>query len=108
MSGFKITSIHAYVAVDPEDGDEGIMAFSSGLGMLPMIAADKTRLDELRPTAEMLAKQGGIEVRLVRFDVCTVVEVLNPQHGTCPECGSVDTEVCLWPCDDGPNEWHNQ
>lgn len=75
--GFKIESIHAYVAVDPEDGDEGIMAFGSALGMMPMIAADKHRLDELRPTAEAMAKQLGIEVRLVRFDQRTTVEILN-------------------------------
>jgi hypothetical protein len=98
MSGFKIESIHAFVAVDPVDGDEGVMAFYSANGPVPMIAADKRRLDELRPLAERLAEEAGLEVRLLRFDKRTTVEILNEgafgkqcddllphdPHGTCP------------------------
>lgn len=106
MSGFKITSIQAFVAVDPVDGDEGIMAFQGPSGPMPMIAADPERLANLRPFAEATALAMGIEVRLIRFDQRTTVEILNPKHGECPECGSTDLEVLKWPCDDGPNDWH--
>lgn len=79
MSGFKITSIWAYISVDPVDGDEGILAFQSGYGTMPMIAADKRRLDQLRPMAEAIAQDFGIEVHLVRFDNRSNVEILPTQ-----------------------------
>jgi hypothetical protein len=27
---------------------------------------------------------------------------------TCPECGSTQYHIWKYPCDDGPNEWHDQ
>jgi hypothetical protein len=70
--GFRIDDIYAFLAVDRTDGDEGIMAFGSP--PTPMIAADLTRLQELRPLAEMMAKAGGIKVKLVRFTTRTEMD----------------------------------
>lgn len=33
---------------------------------------------------------------------------LNYMSNQCPECGSVDRPILKWPCDDGPNSWHDQ
>jgi hypothetical protein len=70
--GFRIADLHAFLAVDRSDGDEGIMAI--GQPAIPMIAADKTRLDLLRPYAEQIAKAGGFRVKLVRFTARIDVE----------------------------------
>lgn len=68
---FKIEAVHAFVAVGP-DGEEGIigMMMPDG-GWMPMIAADRTRLEQLLPAAReqavALERQTGHKVKLVRF-----------------------------------------
>lgn len=64
--GFVITELWAYLAVH-DDGDEGIIAWTSPGGItLPLIAADRARLDKLR-YAEATAQISGKPVVLVRF-----------------------------------------
>lgn len=70
--GFRIKDLYAFLAVDRTDGDEGIMAF--GQPPMPMIAADLTRLQELRPLAEKIASANGIRVKLVRFTTRTEID----------------------------------
>jgi hypothetical protein len=70
--GFRIDDIYAFLAVDREDGDEGIMGF--GNPPMPMIAADLTRLQQLRPLAEAMARAGHIRVKLVRFTTRTEMD----------------------------------
>lgn len=76
MSGFKIEAIWAYVAVDPDDGDEGVVAYETPGGWLPLIAADEKRLNLLRPMAEEIAREGVVEIRLVHFYGRSTVEIL--------------------------------
>lgn len=80
MSGFRIDGIWAWVAVDPDDGDEGVIGMYAGddLGWLPLIAADRVRLDEMRPIAAAHALATRRPVTLVRFDVRTELEVIEP------------------------------
>jgi hypothetical protein len=63
----RIDSIWAFVSVDPQDGNEGVCAFNSGIHMMPMIAADPKRLEQLTPLAESLALRTGMTIKLVRF-----------------------------------------
>jgi len=61
MSGFKITKIYAFIATDPMDGDEGVIAFQNDDGpMMPMIGADMTRLNDLRVIADQIAENANI------------------------------------------------
>lgn len=64
----RIESIYAYLSVDPDDGNEGVVAAPLGnLGCVPLIAADKARLAQLQPIAEGLAKMTRMKIRLVKF-----------------------------------------
>ena len=59
--------IWAYLSVDPEDGNEGIVA-GIFLGVsLPLIAVDEKRLRSLAPMAEEIARKTGRVIRLVKF-----------------------------------------
>lgn len=66
----KIESMYAFIAVDPEDGTEGIPAFMTPDGMaMPMVGADLERVESLRPIAEDLAARGDLTITLAHFSV---------------------------------------
>jgi hypothetical protein len=69
--GFKIESIYAYLAVHA-DGDEGVVGVPVAGTFVPAIAADRARLDQLRPVVQRLKtlrafEEGGKEIVLVQF-----------------------------------------
>jgi len=85
MSGFKIERLYAFIATDPEDGDEGVMAFSTQDGlMLPMIGADMDRVDQLRSIADGISKATGVDQQIKYFEL---EQLIAPW--TCPDCGLV-------------------
>lgn len=64
--GFRITEITAFTTIGPDD-EEGVTAFLGPQGTwIPMIAADITRLTQLRDEAEKFRAM-GVEVRERRF-----------------------------------------
>lgn len=67
MSNFVITKVTAFVAVDPKDGDEGVMAFQSDSGWMPLICADETRIKQMLPIAEQISAATGTEYRILQF-----------------------------------------
>lgn len=75
----RITEIYAWVAEDVEG--EGIPAF---LGpndiMMPLVMADKGRVDDVRLIAERLQKQAGVPFKLVRFYGLEIVEYLGEKQ----------------------------
>jgi hypothetical protein len=71
----RIDSIWAYLSVD--EGGEGVCAAPIGGITVPMIAADKRRLDILRPIAQMIARHFGKPVRLVQFTKREELEIFN-------------------------------
>lgn len=76
--GFRIREMYAYLLV-ADDGDEAIPAITLPNGtVLPLIAADPTRLAEMRPHAEAIARATGKPIRLVRFTRREEVETINP------------------------------
>jgi hypothetical protein len=75
--GFRIESLHAFVAIH-SDGDEGVIGILTPSGWLPAVAADKKRLDELRPQVEAAAKVSPYPIKLVRFDQRTDLEEIKP------------------------------
>ena len=69
-----IKSMSAYVAMDPTDNTEGIIAFEQNDTWRPMVGADQEMIESLRPIATRIARQQGIKVSLVRFSQREVVE----------------------------------
>lgn len=79
--GFRITTLTAFIAVDPTDDSEGVIAAPVGiLGVQPLIGADDARVMQLRPIAEAAAVHFDKPVKLVRFTVREDVETINPKR----------------------------
>lgn len=72
--GFRITELYAFLAVFAGDADEGVVAWNG----LPLVAANKVRLEQLRAQAEEIARLAGRPVRLVRFSVREDLETIAP------------------------------
>ena len=62
----KIEELLAYIS-DEGDGDEGVVAAKLGDSWMPLIGADRDRMESLRHIAKDTAKMSGRPVRLVRF-----------------------------------------
>lgn len=66
--GFRITTIHAICGID--DGDEeGIPAYMTPDGPIPLIASDRVRLDQITAMAQTIADTTGQNFKIVRFSV---------------------------------------
>jgi hypothetical protein len=74
----KINELWAWVSVDAEDQNEGIITLGSSMGPLPMIGADKERMLSMRQLAGQAAKNSGIQVKLIRFTTREDIETLGP------------------------------
>lgn len=61
----RIDEIWAFVSVD-ETG-EGLCAIPTAGGLMPMIAADKARLESLKAMASQIAKMSGKTVKLIKL-----------------------------------------
>jgi hypothetical protein len=73
-----INEIWAYISVDNE-GNEGICAFLSNTSgaMMPMVCADRERVEQLRPIAKQLAKISPYPIKLVKFSLREDVEQIE-------------------------------
>ncbi len=72
-----VKELWAYLAVDPDDGDEGIVAAWVNGSWTPLVGADRQRMESLRELATTYAKEARRVFRLVRFDQRTVVDVID-------------------------------
>jgi hypothetical protein len=64
----KITEMYAFVMVDGEEDDEGIIGFKSQTGeWLPMVGADMERVKSLIPIANMLSRELEKPYKILRF-----------------------------------------
>lgn len=88
----KIESMSAFIA-EESDGDEGLTAFFTPEGWLPMVAADEDRVQSLMPMAQMIANQTGRAVTLVRFSVRENLTTLHPKLSTPPGGSGVETST---------------
>ena len=71
-----IGEIFVFVCKD-DKGDEGVPAFQAPLGMMPLIAADRARLSDLKPIAKMLTIAAGRKITLCRFTGREELEVIG-------------------------------
>lgn len=66
--GFRITEIFVFIATDPVDKSEGIPSFKIGDMWMPLVAADRDRVDSLRTLADHICQSTpGLKMRLVHF-----------------------------------------
>lgn len=73
----RIDELWAFVAQD-RDG-EGLPAFMLDNGMwMPLVAADRERVDSLRERAKQIARESGNKITLCRFSVREEIEVIEP------------------------------
>jgi hypothetical protein len=75
----RIEQMYAWIALDPADNTEGIPSYLDPAGFhVPMVGADRKRIESLRPLAEQAAKTNGVKVTLVRFEIRTELETIEP------------------------------
>lgn len=72
----EIKFMYAFVSVDPEDENEGIIAefFPHLHAWLPLVAADDARVEQFKPIAKRIAQRLAHPVRLVKFTTREVIE----------------------------------
>ncbi len=73
MSKLKITELYAWVCTD-KDGDEGLLAFQHKGIMMPMVGADRDRIESLRSTAIDIAKLESVPLKLMKFSTAEILE----------------------------------
>ena len=73
----KIEQVYAFVAEDSGPDDEGVIGMMTKNGWLPLVGADMTRVNSLRPIAEDVAHQLGKPVKLLRFGTREELEVIG-------------------------------
>lgn len=77
MAGFVIKELWAFVAIDPEDGDEGVVGAELTPGMfMPFVAADGTRLEQLRDLARGIGRARNVTVKLIKLSTREDLEVI--------------------------------
>lgn len=72
---FKIESVRAFISED-ENGEEGILAMSAGLVMMPMICADQARFERMRPLALSIAMMMKKRVKVIKLSQREDLEIL--------------------------------
>ena len=65
---FKITALTAYVVIDPDSGDEGILGYQISPGVwMPLIGADTDRILSMRDIATQICAATGTGYRILQF-----------------------------------------
>jgi hypothetical protein len=72
----KITEMWAWVCTE-DDGGEGLPAFEIRGMVMPLVGADRKRVDSLRPYAESVVNNMGLPMKLVKFTNMEVVELID-------------------------------
>lgn len=71
----EITEIYAWVAIEPNGGEAVCGGTLAGI-MMPMVGADRARIEDFRAQALRLRQTTGYPIRLVRFSSRETVEEL--------------------------------
>jgi hypothetical protein len=75
----RIDKMWAFLSID-HDGEEGVCAASINGVMMPLIASDQQRVDQLTPIAEDIAREAGVRIRLVEFSTRTIIREIEGRH----------------------------
>jgi hypothetical protein len=76
--GDRVTELFAWVALDPSDDNEGILATMTALGPMPMIGADRRRVEQYRERAQQMAAYSPNGIELRRFTLAEVLDKIEP------------------------------
>ena len=69
----------AFIAVDPEGGDEGVVGVMKPNGeWVPLVGADMDRVVSLKPVAKQIARQTGREITIRYFANVVDMEKITP------------------------------
>lgn len=81
--GPRIACVWAFITVDPEDGQEGVVALYSEVTQtwMPLITGDERQLGRLRDEVWQTSRYTGATIKLVRFDQRTELEAYTPSSG---------------------------
>lgn len=74
----SIDEMFVFAAVDPQDGVDGVCAFMDPVTKtwMPMVGADVSRVETLRPVAREIARRTGA-TRLLKFTTREVLEEIK-------------------------------
>lgn len=72
----RIDALYAALSID--DGGEGLIAAPVGTMTLPLVAADKRRLDIITPIARQVGRAFGKVVRIAKFSNREDIEIIRP------------------------------
>jgi hypothetical protein len=75
MKPQKITRLYAWIAEEP-DGGEGIVSAQIGDIHMPLIGADRARIESFRNIAKAVHLQTFHPIKLAVFDCMTIIEEL--------------------------------
>ncbi len=78
----KIDRIYAWVVADKDENDEGVPAFASQIGPMPMVGADYPRAESMVKIAQDMANQTGKPIELRVFTEMTTVKIVRPEKLT--------------------------
>jgi hypothetical protein len=56
-----------FAICDRDEDDEGVPAFQSPLGPMPLVGADIARVHSLMPVAQQMADESGKPLRIYKF-----------------------------------------
>lgn len=76
LHNFKIEEVFLFIATD--GNQEGLPAMQMGNVLMPLVAADKKRLADLRVAAQKIADVSGKPIRLCRYSHREELEVISP------------------------------
>jgi len=78
MSDYKtIDQMYAFVCDDFAAGMEGVVGANIMGTMMPLVGADMTRIEQLKPIAAQIAKATGKKIKLVTFTVRSELETFG-------------------------------
>jgi hypothetical protein len=75
MKPQKITRLYAWIAEEP-DGGEGIVSAQLGDVHMPLIGADRARIESFRNIAKEIQVYTSYPIKLAVFDCMTIIEKL--------------------------------
>jgi len=74
----KIKTIFAFIALDREPEDEGVVAALAGGIWMPLVAADEARIESLKSIARQIASATRKKIVLAKFSVREDIEEITP------------------------------
>jgi hypothetical protein len=73
-----VSELWAWVSLDPADGSEGVLAVNAGGVWMPLVGADRNRIESYRAFALEAQKHMPNPIELRRFGQMQVIESLQP------------------------------